>query len=218
MAQARVASFKQAYHRVNRRYRRDSLLASFYTFYRTWTCPFQQIFAHVPDGGRIIDVGCGNGFVTLWTALVFPNARVLGIDMNAGRIDTARKHSRDTANVSFAVGDITGLPLERADVFLLIDLLHHICWDDQLALLDACVDRLSPGGMVVLKDIGVTPRWKYCFHYLQDSLHYRQKLFCREPEKYTAFFTDRGMQARYIPLDKGYPYPHYMITARRPQP
>jgi SAM-dependent methyltransferase len=55
----------------------------------------------IPDDGRVLDVGCGNGWATRLMAAQAPNGRVVGIDISDEMVDLARESSRSFSNVEF---------------------------------------------------------------------------------------------------------------------
>ena len=64
------------------------------------------VHAPLADPVRILDVGCGTGFVTIDLALRYPDAEVYGVDISAVPI---RDHSSIPPNVHFIQGDIRSL-------------------------------------------------------------------------------------------------------------
>src|SRR5262249_29494041 len=80
----------------------------------------------VGDGKRILDVGCGPG----WTSLFLARAGydVTGVDISERMIDIARERSvHDNTPAEFHVGDMEDLDLGRYDFdgALFFDCLHH---------------------------------------------------------------------------------------------
>jgi len=67
----------------------------------------------IATGMRVLDVGCGSGDVTrLAAALVGPSGSVLGVDMNAESVESARERAQRLGieNVTFEVGDAASFP------------------------------------------------------------------------------------------------------------
>lgn len=48
-------------------------------------------FAAVRRGDRVLDLGCGGGVIPLLLAGLVPDARITGLDIDAGAVDTARR-------------------------------------------------------------------------------------------------------------------------------
>jgi SAM-dependent methyltransferase len=207
----------RAYERIRDLYRGRGRLHAFYFFFRNFSCPIRKIFTLIPAGSRYIDVGCGFGFISHWTALVFPAAQVLGLDLVPSRIAFARELAAEAGitNVSFATADITRDPIEPAEIILLIDLFHHIPFAEQLPFLKQCIDKTPAGGFIVFKDIDRRPWWKFRVNYLQDLLFSRSPTYSRHQDEYMAFFRENGMKAEYFDLKQGFPYAHYLIRAQK---
>lgn len=104
-----------------------------------------------PGGVRsVLDVGCGNGTRTRRLSREFQDARVVGVDINAGLIAEARRASFGWP-VEFVAGDFgDALELPVADV----DLIHvrcmlHLLDDAARARALGTIARLSRPGTIV---------------------------------------------------------------------
>jgi trans-aconitate methyltransferase len=94
---------------------------------------------------RILDLGCGDGALTVELAQLVPNGFVLGIDGSHGMIETARK--LETKNPSFKVQDINNLDYENEfDVMFSNATLHWI--KDHNRLLKNVYRSLKPNGIL----------------------------------------------------------------------
>jgi SAM-dependent methyltransferase len=102
----------------------------------------------LPKGARIIDVGCGGG----WTSLFLAEAgySVLGYDLVPANVELARERAaRWSSSARFEVADMEDLPPgEPADAALLFEALHHST--RHRTALEAISRRLRPGGWLVL--------------------------------------------------------------------
>ncbi|MCP5102595.1 MAG: methyltransferase domain-containing protein [bacterium] len=206
-----------AYKRIKSIYKKKGFYYSFYTFYRNVTCPMKRIFQLIPEGKNYIDVGCGYGFISIWTALVFPGSRVQGMDVVETRIAYAAQLAAEAEidNLSFSVKDITRETIEDSEIILLIDLFHHVPFESQLPFLKQCIDKTPRGGYIVFKDIDRKPWWKFRVNYIQDFLFTRERTYSRDKDEYMEFFRKNGFEAEYFDLKKGYPYSHYLVRARK---
>ncbi|MCP4213350.1 MAG: class I SAM-dependent methyltransferase [bacterium] len=206
-----------AYEKIKAIYKKKGAMQSFYTFYRFLSCPLKRIFHLIPKGNNYIDVGCGFGFISLWTALVFPDARVTGMDVVPSRITLASQLAKNENinNLEFKVKDITKDTVEDAEIILLIDLFHHVPFESQLPFLKQCMDKTPPGGWIVFKDIDRKPWWKFRVNYIQDYLFTGEKTYSRNKDEYMEFFKQHGFEVEYFDLKKKYAYSHYLIRAHR---
>jgi SAM-dependent methyltransferase len=114
----------------------------------------QVLQQHVPRGGRILDLGCGPG----WSSIFLARAgwTVVGVDISERMIEIARERAaQEGVDVAFAVADLEDFdlgerPFEGALVF---DALHH-CSGYKRVL--ACTARhLKPGGAFLVME----PSW-----------------------------------------------------------
>lgn len=111
-----------------------------------------------PDAARlaptadpdVLVAGCGTGRHAVLTALRYPSARVLAMDVSLAALGYAARQARDlgVGNVTFAQGDITALGSfdRRFDVVEAVGVLHHLA-DPEAGW--AVLRRLiRPGGLM----------------------------------------------------------------------
>jgi SAM-dependent methyltransferase len=109
----------------------------------------------VRAGMKCVDAGCGGGDVTLDLARrVGPTGRVLGIDVDATKIDLARVEAvrERLANVAFrqtAIDQWT--PAPEFDLVYSRFLLTHLA--DPMTAVRTMRQALRPGGVIVVEDI-----------------------------------------------------------------
>lgn len=108
-------------------------------------------------GARIADVGCGGGWSTLALARAYPDATVIGLDVDEPSIDAARSAAEAEGladRVSFVVADgatLAGLgPLDAAFAF---ECVHDM--PRPVEVLTAIRAAVRPGGPVVIMDEAV---------------------------------------------------------------
>jgi len=78
---------------------------------------------NIKKGDRVLDLGCGNGFLTF--RLAQKAKFILGIDLNPKNIAFARKKF-SAANIKYKVADITRIKKQNFDVIVLSNVLEHI--------------------------------------------------------------------------------------------
>jgi SAM-dependent methyltransferase len=118
--------------------------------------------AGIGAGMRVLDVGSGAGDVALLLAdLVGPHGAVVGFDVNASILNTARARAEagGLRNVTFYAGDAASLPPNLTfDAIVGRWILMHL--PDPVGTLRALVEtRLRPGGIVAFQesDFGYPP-------------------------------------------------------------
>ncbi len=106
----------------------------------------------VPAPGRILDVGCGTGYLLGQLAARAPQAEVLaGIDAAPAMVAVARRAAAD-GRLRFMVGTAERLPWPAATFDLVVSTTSFDHWADQRAGLAECARVLAPGGSLVLAD------------------------------------------------------------------
>jgi len=109
--------------------------------------------ACVPAPRRILDVGCGTGYLLGRLAARVPQAEALaGIDAAPAMIGVARGAATD-GRLRFVVGTAERLPWPAASFDLVVSTTSFDHWADQRAGLAECARVLAPGGCLVLADL-----------------------------------------------------------------
>ena len=106
-----------------------------------------------PHPQRILDVGCGTGYLLRSLANRRPDAAELaGIDPAPSMIAVATESAHDDHRLSFSVGVAEQLPYSDDTFDLVVSSTSFDHWSDQEAGLSECARVLQPGGRLVLVD------------------------------------------------------------------
>jgi 2-polyprenyl-3-methyl-5-hydroxy-6-metoxy-1,4-benzoquinol methylase len=193
---------------------------------RWWSAPLSALERATPAGGRVLEIGCGHGLLSLYLALSAPARQVLGVDIDGAKIAVAHRAATrldpDEANVSFELVEPGVLPSGPFDVVVICDVLYLLGPLPRGALLDAALDRLAPDGVLLVKETARTPRWKAALTVAQERLSTGvlgitagDTVDFAEPAELVSHLAGRGLDATVRRLDHGYLHPHVLITARR---
>ena len=113
--------------------------------------------AGIGAGMTVLDIGSGAGDVALLLAdLVGPRGRVVGVDMNAAILETARARAAAAgfANLTFVAGEAAAVAGDtRFDAIAGRYVLMYV--PDPAALLRRLTGLLRPGGIVVFQETDV---------------------------------------------------------------
>ena len=111
--------------------------------------PFNEL---VPANGRILDIGCGYGFMSYMLHFLSREREVTGIDHDEEKIATANHAYLKTDKLHFIYGDAATHDFGVYDTFIISDVLHYLQPGEQEALLKKCIDNLAPGGSIIVRD------------------------------------------------------------------
>jgi SAM-dependent methyltransferase len=114
--------------------------------------------AGMADGMKVLDVGSGAGDVALLTAqLVGPKGAVVGVDSDPEVLEVARARAEAAGlnNVEFVAGDCRSIDVgEGFDA--LVGRLILLYLQDPVEALRSLVERLRPGGVVLIQEYNIT--------------------------------------------------------------
>jgi 2-polyprenyl-3-methyl-5-hydroxy-6-metoxy-1,4-benzoquinol methylase len=201
-----------------------------HTRLRWWWCPFPAIEAAVGDATDVLEVGCGHGLLALYLALARPGRRVTGVDIDAAKIAEASAAADELhpseADITFeavAPGYLPG-PEGTWGAVVFADVLYLLPVEDQRALLVAAAHAVGPGGVVVVKEMGLEPRWKLRWNRFQETLATKvfritdsvgAGLTFVAPDVMAGWLTAEGLDVTTRRIDKGYPWPHHVVVGSR---
>jgi SAM-dependent methyltransferase len=132
---------------------------------------------HLPPGGNVLDVGCGNGE---YTALIAEKAgRLLAFDVSERLLDAARRRCACFDNVSFFQADVATTKLAfggAVDAVFCMGVFACLPDDAQVtAMLSEFADYLVDGGLLVLRDSTVQGLQQYVQYPSGHLGYYRNK-------------------------------------------
>lgn len=181
----------------------------------------------MPRQGRVLEVGCGHGLLSLFLALSGPARHVHGVDLDHDKVGAALvaagRLAPEDAEVSFSTVDQGWVPAEPADAIVIADVLYLLTPDDQRRLLVGCAACLGPEGVLVIKEVAPDPRWKFRWNQVQETLSTRVLgitaggvgLHFVPPATMARWLGEEGFAVESRPVDRGYPWPHHLLVARR---
>jgi ubiquinone/menaquinone biosynthesis C-methylase UbiE len=106
-----------------------------------------------PAPARVLDVGCGTGYLLRLLARQWPEASELaGLDPAPSMIEAAAA-SADDPRLRFSVGTAERLPFPDGSFDLVVTTTSFDHWSDQPAGLRECARVLAPGGHLILVDV-----------------------------------------------------------------
>ena len=109
------------------------------------------LLREIGEPRRIADAGSGRGMMTLACARAFPNAQVIGLDLNEkqNQVNGEIMRCLGIGNVEFVSLDVLRIDaLGTFDAILTMDTLEHL--EDDLGCAQVFCRALNPGGCLIV--------------------------------------------------------------------
>lgn len=109
------------------------------------------LLSTIGEPKRIADAGSGRGMITLACARFFPDAQVIGLDLNEeqDQINRAIMQSLGIGNIEFVSLDVLRIEsLGSFDAIITMDTLEHL--QDDLGCAHIFYQALNPGGFLIV--------------------------------------------------------------------
>ena len=137
---------------------------------------FRQVAARIPNGARVLDVGCGPGSFLSVLVRDKPQVRAVGADIASSQIDFAREHvlpAHPDRDLSFVTLDprAARLPFPDAsfDVVTSIEVIEHLHPYVAIALLNEARRVLTSEGRLIV----TTPNYRSLWPFIEFALERR---------------------------------------------
>jgi uncharacterized protein len=106
----------------------------------------------LPRNGRILDIGCGYGFMSYMLQFAASGREFFGYDYDEEKIAVANHCFSRNENIRFFNADINKIQIGPADAIILSDVLHYLQPDQQEFLLQKCMNALRNSGVLLIRD------------------------------------------------------------------
>jgi SAM-dependent methyltransferase len=119
-----------------------------------WLPAMPDVDALLTAGGRVADIGCGDGWSSLGMALAYPRVTVDGFDVDANSVAVAHKHAAAHGvgdRVTFHHVDVADAPGEAAyDLVTAFECIHDM--PDPISVLAGARRMVRDDGAVIVMD------------------------------------------------------------------
>jgi SAM-dependent methyltransferase len=111
---------------------------------------YAAVMARLSPGMRVLDVGCGEGYLLALAAENLQGLTLLGFDHDTRRLASAEQALGADAKVW--ADDARTAEVPAVDAICVLDVLHYQTAAEQDAILARLVKSLAPGGCLLVRD------------------------------------------------------------------
>jgi cyclopropane fatty-acyl-phospholipid synthase-like methyltransferase len=189
----------------------------------------------IPDGARLLDLGCGQAILLALLVAARDAARagawpsgwaappvvssLRGIELDAAEVRRARIALGSEAIVDEL--DLRDSKLPPSDVIALIDVIHYVKPADQERLLASVAAALDRGGLLLLRVCDAADRLRTFLTRAGDRVGTITKrgsvgrLYLRSAAEWIARLEALGFSVDALPMSAGTPFANVLLSARK---
>ena len=108
--------------------------------------------ALLPADGRILDAGCGYGYLAYMLYYRSRQRTIMGIDYDEEKIAVAQHCAGRPEQVQFYTADLRNFEFEKYNAIIISDVLHYLDESNQQKVMRNAIDALLPGGKLIIRD------------------------------------------------------------------
>lgn len=111
--------------------------------------PFHRL---LPLKGKLLDIGCGYGFMSYMLYFSAKERNITGIDYDEEKIEVANNCFSRDAQINFFHVDILNFSFEKYDGIIVADVLHYLDPEQQEFVIQKCLNSLNDNGKLIIRD------------------------------------------------------------------
>jgi SAM-dependent methyltransferase len=188
----------------------------------------------IPDNQRLLDLGCGQGILAAWLLAAqelfqagnwaedwSPPPKlesIIGIDLMPRDINRAKQALGE--RIEFKTADVRTVEFGKANVVMLLDVLHYLSPVEQESLLDKIKNSLSDGGVFITR-VGDRSAGLPCLYSQWVDLmasflrgHRLPRLYCRSIVEWMSLLTAMGFRVQAFPMSEGTLFSNTLLVAK----
>lgn len=129
---------------------------------------YELINSLVPKKGRILDIGCGYGFMDYALHFASEHRVITGLDYDDEKIAVANNCFSKDENINFITADASRFSFEKYDAIIMSDVLHYLDAPAQKKLIEHCCNSLNDNGMLLIRDANTDLKNRHFFTKLSE--------------------------------------------------
>jgi SAM-dependent methyltransferase len=179
----------------------------------------KEMVQYLPDGSRVIELGCGFGLFTLLFAYMRPRSTFFAFDYNQRRIDLAREAAcrLGLSNIEFHCEDAANFKIEQTyQAGYVMDLIHHVGKDRAKQLLTKIYSCLDDDSIFLIKEVDNRPAFKMWFTRILDFVMApRDEVYYWPETQMKTMLRQIGWEVTSHAMVDFLPYPHRIYICHK---
>lgn len=141
-----------------------------------------------------------------------------GIELMPRHVERAQQALGGAA--SFTVGDMCRVDFGKADIVVILDVLHYVATAAHNDVLRRARDALAPSGTLILRIGDAHGGLPFSFSVLVDRVvtfargHRNRCLYCRPLSEWQSLLADLGFRVATLPMNKGASFANILLVAK----
>jgi 2-polyprenyl-3-methyl-5-hydroxy-6-metoxy-1,4-benzoquinol methylase len=198
----------------------SSAAARLYARLKLMILPLREAADALPRRGVILDMGCGFGFVANYLSFDSPERTIIANDPATSRIAVAQRTVGSRRNLEFVAMDSRHITRVDFDGICVVDVLHHVPYVEQQALINDLFAKLRPGGRLFIRETDRRLAIRYfLFNCALENLLYagQEKTRFRPRDEWASMLEHAGFQIERVTGDPWwFPYTVCLFVCHKP--
>ena len=189
----------------------------FLSNFKFWEEPYEVVNNMLQPHGTITELGCGEGLLSNYLAMISPKRNVIGYELVPERLARAKKGIK---NAKYFVGDIIDIPYPASDAIILFHVLHHLPGKPaQEYVLKKAKLSLKKNGKLIIVEVHVKPTIKYIAAWIADHFlvpwvfekRFYTRAYFRKESEWINILKKLGFTVRVTEETSGRPFPNIIF-------
>ena len=112
---------------------------------------YQFFHELMPRKGKMLAIGCGNGYMAYLLHFAAKEREFTGIDLDEDKIELASNCFSKDNNINFIFADALTFGYGHYDAITVAGVLRNMRPANQKRLIEKCINALNPGGMLIIR-------------------------------------------------------------------
>lgn len=187
--------------------------------FRPFITPFHDILQLIPEGAKVLDIGCGNGAFLILISSFRNASSIAGLEIQDKVLEIAKRLLSYINNIEKKMelfdGSVLPVYLKEYNFVTLIDVLHHIPTNIQKEFLQEVFDKMGLGSVLIVKDIDADDKLRCYLNKLHDLIVNGEMGFELPMKRTVGILRQTGFIVESVLKKNIFVYSHFICVCRK---